>query len=255
MFVEAAYVQISRDELEFWLDEIGFRGKWYLKENRAGVYVLPLSKHVGVVLSSTIGSRDDAMGKGKASMKLRLESLHNGYTLNRKAMGQNHFKRTNNWKDTWEKGVKRMKRAYVSSQSFYDRLSQIEDREKYKHEWLKKIEAYQGWADNSFLRSLHDKLEGGGILSFKQESALLDVLDEAQDEGQDTEDVQNQEEHRLISPMRKVWKGAQRKGDTWTMEFVKSVADQIGSKRSLSTRQINVLKDKFQTYKVDWPSS
>jgi len=39
------------------------------------------------------------------------------------------------------------------------------------------------------------------------------------------------------------------------MEFVKSVADQIGSKRSLSTRQINVLKDKFQTYKVDWPSS
>ena len=77
------YVQIDRDELERWLDSLpNLVGRAERVPNRAGVYILPLSEFVGVKLMSTIGSSDDAMGRGMAPMQLALVFLVTGQTLN-----------------------------------------------------------------------------------------------------------------------------------------------------------------------------
>jgi hypothetical protein len=319
----ASYVQISREEIEEWLDSLGIRG-WYLKPGRAGIYVLPLSAHVGIVVSSTVGTKDDAKGKGQASMKLRLESLHTGQVLNKKAMGQSHFKRTLNWRSTWKEGVERVRQAYVSSQGFYDSIAQVEDREAYMQEWTSKIESISGWIQNDFLRSLHDRVEKGGVLTDKQKDAIAKNLQTSVSRPSDPkpqEDVlpptsvpnshddhlkyigewvtkiesypgweehkilidmhhwlssgkvlsQRQQdlilkivsegskpkpvrsEHPLLESMREVWKRAKMKNDTWTMDFVKSLAEQVGSGRTLSLRQMNILKDKYTALGVPFP--
>lgn len=168
----ATYVQISRDELESWLDSLRLPMRWKRQENRAGIYLLPLSSVVAIKLSSTVGSRDDALGAGKASMQLSLISTVTGQTLNKKAQGQSHFKRTTNWKTTWADGIKRMRAAYMKAQGFYDAIAVIEDRDQYKQDTLVKIEGIPNWQQNSMLSDFHFSVEKGGILTEKQMGAL-----------------------------------------------------------------------------------
>jgi hypothetical protein len=168
----ATYVQISREDLEQWLDTLGMKMPWKRQPNRAGIYLLPLSPVVAIKLSSTIGSKDDAMGVGKASMQLSLVSTVTGQTLNKKAQGQGHFKRTTNWRATWKDGIERMEAAYVKAKGFYDALAVIEDRDQYKADIIQQIEAVPGWDRNSMLSDFHANVSRGGILTEKQKGAL-----------------------------------------------------------------------------------
>ena len=158
------YVQIDRDELESWLNGLPhLTGKAQRVPGRAGVYVLPLSDFVGVRLSSTIGSSDDAVERGKASMQLALVSLITGQVLNKKAQGQSHFKRTVNWKTTWKEGIDRMREAYTKSQGFYDGVARIHDRNAYKADVLKAIDEIPNWQENGILSDFRVLVDRGGI--------------------------------------------------------------------------------------------
>ena len=120
------YHLITRDELEAWLDESPF--PWDHKYG--GIYHIHLSEHVAVKLSSTIGSRDDAMGKGKASADMVLASRVNGRCINRKAKDRDHFKRTSGWRKRWLEGLLHWRGVFNKCPGFYNRIAQEEPRRK-----------------------------------------------------------------------------------------------------------------------------
>lgn len=255
------FVQISREEIEGWLDSIGFSGKWERDARYAGVYLLKLSPSVAVKLSSTIGSKDDAMGLGKASMQLSLVSTVTGRVLNKKAQGQDHFKRTLGWKKTWAGGIDTMKKAYLSSSDFYDAISVIEDREKYKDGLLRRIEAIPGWDHDGALIGLFRKVERGGILMKNDLDDIEDAerrprpktpdpQDLGQSDGVNVRDPKEAKELRLDA-LRKLWVMAKRSGDEWTMNFAQDVAQKyIEPERRLSPPQLRVLGEKMEKYRI-----
>ena len=240
-----SYVQLTRAEFEDWLGTMGFhQGDWRL--DRGGVYHLFLSPTVAIEINSTTGSRDEVMGVGKASMSLRLISRINARTLNKKAMGQSHFARTINWRDNWKKGVERMKDAYVKAKDFYDTIASIEDYDAYQREMLGLIESKPNWQQDKFLTDLRDRLQRGGVLSPKQRDALKRVPAQAPA----PRAPEPQREDPRIQSLRELYSKARNDADGWTMDFAKSLGQQLAAGRDLSPRQTQILEDKLRAYRV-----
>jgi hypothetical protein len=258
----ATYVQIGREELEGWLDSIGYRGKWSRDPRFAGVYLLALSPSVAVKLSSTIGSADDAMAVGRASMQLALVSTVTGRTLNKKAQGQGHFKRTIGWKKTWAAGVETMKKAYLSSSDFYDAISVIEDREKYKIDLLNLIEKIPGWKNDNELLAYHRKIEQGGVLMPRERDFILEeskrpvkVPDpqkiEPNPKAPDPVGEVDETRELRLDALRRLWVAAKRANDEWVMTFAQDIAQKYVSQgRRLSGPQLKIVGDKLHQYRI-----
>jgi len=246
-----SYVEITRDELESWLDTLPLKGKWQLKTGRVSVYLLPLSSTVAVSLSSTVAFGEKAMGRGKASMNLALVSLVTGRTINRKAMGQAYFKRTTNWRVTWRKGFDRMEAAYKKSQGFYDALAAIEDRDKYKADILSRIEAFPGWEADNVLSDFYARVQRGGILTSRQ-LGLLDrtLAQDAADSPVTPAVAPPTVDDQLLQRVRELWKAARRSGDDWLMDFAKSIGQRLKDGRDLSPKQQAALDRNLSRYRV-----
>lgn len=223
------YVQITREELEEWLDRLGY--PWSRDNTKAGIYFIHLSKLIAVKLSSSIGSRGEAMGRGNASMNLSLVSLVTGQLLNKKDRNQKLFQRSTNWRDTWKKGVEHWNTVYSKTKSFYDSIAPIEDREKYKKSMLSRIESIPGFSTNDFLKSLHQQVGQGRILSPKQEAAI---------------EKAPQADEELLEVLRKLWKAS----DARNRPFVQSVGEQLKSRGRLSPKQMDVVNKLRAQYKV-----
>ena len=244
----ATYVQISREDLEDWLEGLqGLYAKWYRAPNKAGVYLLPLSETVAVKLLSTIGSSDDAMGRGMASMQLMLVSLVTGQTLNKKAQGQDHFKRTTNWKKTWQEGILRMKEAYTKAQGFYDALAAIKDRDAYREDVMRAIEGMPDWRNHHILSDFHAAVERGGILTTKQLALMERTLDQAKPAPAPQTPT---EEDPILNVLRALYRAGRAKEDEWLMKFAEDVAKQVNAGRPLSQRQEEVIQINRTRYKV-----
>lgn len=264
----ATFVQVSRDELEAWLDAIGFHGKWERDQRYQGVYLLKLAPSVAVKLSSTIGSKDDAMGVGKASMQLALVSTVTGRTLNKKAQGQSHFKRTVGWKKTWAAGVDTMKKAYLASSDFYDAIAEIADRDAYKDDLLIGIEKIPGWENDRELLSFYRKVERGGVLMPRELAAVKEAMARplpktpdpqriepgpAKAEGGFTYDPASIEitKELRIDALRKLWVLAKRGDDAWTMQFAQDIAQKyVAQGRRLSGPQLHIVSEKLKSYRI-----
>jgi hypothetical protein len=246
------YVQITRQEFEDWLDSIGFRGKWQVKPGRGGVYQLSLSPTVMIEINSTTGSQAQVRGRGQASMSLRLVSRVTGKTLNRKAMGQSHFARTINWRQNWAKGVDRMKATYEASKAWYDQIAKIADRDQYKADTLAKIESIPNWSQDGFLGSLHDRVNGGGVLTERQESALDRVIRQHSRSTPEAPPQQPAESAPSydLEMLRELYRRARANGDRWTVGFVGDLGQKIKAGRPLSDRQREVLDDKIEQYNL-----
>ena len=238
----ATYTPITRDELEDWLNRLSLYKRWKRAENKAGIYLLPLSDSVAIKLSSTIGRKDDVMGRGKASMNLALVSLITGYVLNKKAMGQAYFTRTQNWRSNWLKGIKNMTVAYDKAHGFYDALAVIEDRAKYQKDVVEAIEAIPGWDQNRMLADFHKRVDGGGILTTKQMAAVV----RAQSKKQKAPVVDD----KLLARMRQLYSAVKRDNNQWMVEFVTSVGQQLKGGRQLSEKQQKTLDKAFKQYRI-----
>lgn len=263
----ATYVQISREELEAWMDSIGYRGKWKRDPKYAGVYLIELSPTVGVKLSSTIGSKDDAMGVGQASMQLALVSLVTGRVLNKKAQGQSHFKRTTGWAKTWAGGIDTMKKAYLASADFYDVIASIEDREKYKVEVLEEISSVPGWNTDPELSGFYRKVEKGGVLMPREWGVVREAKSRPAKQKEPQQDQQssptgessaplptNDLQEKRLAALRELWVSARRSGDDWTMNFTQDVATKwVAQGRRLSGPQLRIITEKLDKYRVTTP--
>jgi hypothetical protein len=244
----STWVPISRTELEDWIETLPLKGKGHLQPGKAGVYLLPLSESVAVKLSSTIGSSDDAMGRGEASMQLSLISLVTGKVLNKKAQGQTRFHRTTNWRKTWKAGFDRMADAYLKSQGFYDAIAEITDRDKWQQDVLTAIESVTGWQEHPILSDFHRRVKEGGILTIPQQNLLEKLLDKLQKlpvkPPQPTADAE------LLVRLRTLWTKAKDMGNSWLVDFVGNVGPQVKAGRPLSPRQKEVLEENFKRFGI-----
>lgn len=259
----ATYVQITRDELEDWLDSIGFRSKWERDSKYKGVYLLKLSPTVAIKLSSTIGAEGAGMDVGKASMQLRLVSTATGHVLNKKAQGKSHFKRTSGWKKTWQQGIETMKRAYLASSDFYDAISVIKDRDAYQRDMMDLIKSVPGWDTDNELANLHRKVERGGVLmprevdfveKAKSRPAKMPDPQGLRDTGEDVDErklEQRQRQEAQVDALRKLWVVARRANDEWTMQFTQDMAQKyVQAGRAMSGPQIRVIVEKLKKYGI-----
>jgi hypothetical protein len=273
--VAGTFVQISREDLEEWLDSTGFRGKWKRDPRFAGVYLLPLSTNVAIKLLSTIGSADDAMGRGRASMQLALVSTITGKVLNKKAQGQSHFARTTGWKKNWAGGIKVMKDAYQKASEFYDTLATIANREKYKQDNLNIIETIPGWSSNNYFITLHRRVDGGGVVMPNDRRMIEEGLsrpaarpdpqvvptpepEEDPSEINEEDQISLMRENRL-NALRSLWVKANRwqPGDErgkasreWVLGFAKSIGEQLKLGRRLTPAQVTTTRSNLDKWGV-----
>lgn len=238
----STFVPITREELEDWLDTLPLAGRWVLRPGSVGVYLLPVGENVAVKLSSSIGSRDGVLDKGKASMQLSLVSLLTGQTLNKKAQGQAYFTRTLQWKKNWKEGIQRMQEAYKKAQGFYDALALIEDRNQYKDDLLERIEKIYDWQNHPALADFHRRVQAGGILTTAQAEVIVRA-----EKNQPSKREINQE---LLQNLRQLWLAAKQAHDQWTMDFAYSVGTRVKSGGALSEKQMAAIEKAFDKYRI-----
>ena len=238
------YVQFTRAEFEEWLDSTGH--KWRLKPRTVGIYEIPLSNTVAIEVSSSMTGRDDVVEYAGASMGTKLVSLVTGFTLNKVAQGQDHFKRTKGWRTSLKAGVERMVDAYRKSSAFYDALAAIRNRDEYKRENLAKIEKVPGWEQNDFLKSLHERIKDDGILTQKQ----LDALDRATSRPAPAAPPPAPPEvnPQLLGQVRALYAVAKDQGNEWLMGFAKSMGEMIKAGRPGTDAQRNKLNALLDDY-------
>jgi hypothetical protein len=183
-------------------------------------------------------------------MKLRLVSLIDGKTLNKKSMGQSHFKRTINWRKTWKAGFDRVRAAYLKNPSFYEKIA---DREGYKTKWIAIIEGIPSWNTDSFLAATRSKVEQGDILWDNQEDHILKLADAAPEPAPEPE-VRSEAVEGRLTALRALYRAARHRNDDWTMKFVQSLAKQLKDGRRFSQRQMDILNQKADRYNVVLPA-
>lgn len=282
----ATFVQIDRDDIESWLDEVrrefSIIKKWSRKGTTAGVYYLHLSDNVAVRVSTTVGSKDEARGVGKASMQAALASLVTHKPLNKKAMGASHAKRTTNWRTTWKKYVKNFVDVYLKSSAFYERIADPEAAERAQQKLLDRIEEIPNWSNNHLLRSFHEQVEQRGSLSDKQMRILDGMKDKAKADDtplpEDAERVRQRYQDaprggpeprpeqtfrnpnharipeatrpQLVERARRLYVEARNRNDRWLMEFLANVGKRLADNTGITEPQLRALEKNLRKYRL-----
>lgn len=248
MKIKAAqtYVSITREEFEDWLDDT-FSGKWKLKQGTKGIYIAELTENVGIEIASSIGSDNEGLARGNASMQMRLISLKYPIILNKKAQGQSHFKRTSGWRLTLKKAVESFRSAYLKNATFYEALALIPDRDEYKHEKIKKIESIQNWQQNNYLVTLHKKMEDNGILMKNEEEALDKLIKEYEEQ---KNNPKQEVDEAFLEKLRSLYRAAKSSGNQWLVDFVTSVGQLYKKGGKLSQRQMDVIELNLKKHKI-----
>ena len=177
------YVAITRQEFEDLLRS--FRRPYSLKQGTKGVYVVELSKNVGLAINSTIG--DTVRSVGKASIQLNFVSLHQdkyhrviyGYKkIMQRVVKKKYLQRSTNWKVTLKDAVDKCIVFYQSNNKFLEMIALPEDQQQAQSQpqidsaLLSRIESIPSWNGNDFLQSLHNQVSKGRTLSDKQLGAI-----------------------------------------------------------------------------------
>ena len=218
----ATYEAISREDWEDWLDKAWGRGKWDRSPRHVGVYILHLSKNVGVYISTSISGDDTARDVGKGAMHFKMVSRINDRPLATKALkaaiGKIRWNRAGNWRKTIEADLSKIKRYYEKSAEFFDRIaleSKDSDQRQKVHdsnaEIVGRIEAIPGWRDHDILQSFRQQASRGRDLSEKQMAVIENIEKQQQQYGRRPDwrpGVHERDDY--LAKMRELWKKVNR---------------------------------------------
>jgi len=235
----ASYVQITREELEDWLRAEAPQA--IRSEDHTGVYIIPVSSNVAVYLSTSIGSEDKAVAKGRGACHMKLVSRITDRTLNRKGLQQTRYNRTSGWRKNWMEGMARMVAVYTEHREFYERLA-LETQEQYAARNIAEIDRM---GSSPFLLSLKEQLQKGRWLTTKQEAALAKGKPREVRSG-----IKLREQD--LEVLRKLWVQARDANDEWTKKFVGNVGQRGKAGEPLSRLQLEKLNDKLTEYRIDY---
>ena len=254
------YVQITREEMETFLQRMAqkFGTRMQRDTNYEGIYRVPFSQNVALKISTSVGSKNEVVGRGKGAIHLSLVSLVNGKPLATKKMtdyiGQTRVNRTSGWERSLDKAIQKAHAAYLEKKNFFEQIALGEEaKEVVDKDLLSRIENFPNWKSNTFLKSLHDQISRGKILSEKQQTALDRALSTQPKNPSSNQNERNEEDYQMLRDLY-VWVRNQ-KFPNWerNLEFIQSVGEQVSKGRDLSPKQrevINNIKRRTRASKV-----
>jgi len=259
------YVDITREQIEGWLNTLQLHGRWEQKPGTAGMYLLPVSDAVNVLFSSTLKGTSQSMGHGRASAGFRLVSAITGKALNNKAMDKSHLKRTQNWQKTWKASFDQVRKVYLNSKEWYDNIAAIENRDEYKRDLLDRLKILSEGTTypktQEMLESFAARVQQGGVLSVKQ-MAVVERVEADRQRSISSEPPQvaetkaelaygsDTERESLLARMRKLWVEAKRVRDKRLMGQLETIADKVKRHSSLSSGEENIILSGFTKYRI-----
>jgi hypothetical protein len=265
----ATYVKITRKELEDWLFELC--PVFERDEDTEGLYTCPLSPHVAVKISTTLGQNDLVIRKDAGRCRMSLVRRDNGKELRKPQTSSNasfdRCNRTTGWRDNWADALRGMFASFKGDREHYNRLGS-QTQAEYAAEWRERIETVQKWESFDILRDFHEHLGRGRWLTGKQEAAAWKFIRPSRGGGKKRakkgakktasarRKTSGTVDQQLLDALSALQTAAARAGDSWTHDFAAGNAwSRVQAGRALSDRQAEILREKFTKYGVKMPSA
>lgn len=243
------FVPIHREDIESWLNEFANRSPykgWVRVGSTAGIYIVKLSEHVGVRISTTLTRGDEVRGVGKGSTKMYLVQVSTNRLLNRKDRG-GILQRTRGWKRNWLKKIEHWRDIYLAQQDFYEGIAEIEDVPAFVAEWKAKVESVPNWSDNRWLAKAHATLSRGRVISQRVRESIERDLSAAT---HPTGARLTPDQQKFIGRMRAMKELAEQVNDDWTVNFLISLITRAFRGQPFTSRQREILRNKMRQYRA-----
>jgi hypothetical protein len=263
----ATYVKITRLQFEDWLFDIC--PVFERDEKTQGIYLCPLSRHVSVKVSSSIGRTSKVMAAGDASCKMTLVSRHTGRSL-RKAPGapdDANFRkcnRTKGWLLNWRTALKEMFASFKRNRDHYNLLAQ-QTQAEYAQEWVARIEGVRDYFNFNILVDCRNAVLDGKWLTPNQETAVWKFVNPRRKSSKkpskktgtpraSTKGLTGREQLALSHALDRLEARAEGAKDEWTVKFASgNVRSRVRNGKSPTTRQTEILREKLRKYKIHVP--
>lgn len=277
----STFVKISRDEFEDWLYEIC--PVFERVEKTEGVYLCPVSDHVAVKVSSTIGRSGKVVDRGNGACRMSFVSRHNPRALPKPPKTSDPayqiLYRTKNWAKNWRRALEGFFASLRKHQAYYDTLAQ-QTQAEYAAEWTAKIESVKDYERFSILVDFREVLQKGEWLSYRQEATIWKFLNPRRRRGSTARKIDvkgtiaaaKKTSKKKRAPMRTLTSAEKqvilraiddlqvaahkaRPKDDWTIKFTSGdIRKRLHRMRAPTTRQAEVLREKLRKYKIRAPN-
>jgi len=233
----ATYTKITRPEFEAWLFNICPAAS--RQEGKQGVYLLPVSEHVWLRMSTSIGSSGEVVGNGNGACHMALIGRGNGQVLNRKATGQVRFNRTTGWRTNWARGIDSLFVAFDQHPDFYNRIG-AETHIEFATRVLDDMDGLEGAIFQSFRHSL--------ARGFWLTGPQLEVIRKAKEEREMRKPTPKNPE--LLGAVQALKSEAEANNDAWLVEFSTNIERLVKFGQNLSIKQAKCLDRNFARYSI-----
>lgn len=264
--MSATYVKITRQEFEDWLYELC--PVFERDEETEGLYRCPVSPYVAVKISTTLGRNDAVIRKNQGRCRMSMVRRDSGKELRKPQASSNpsydRCNRTTGWRDNWADALRGLFASFKGDRDHYNRLGK-QTQEEYAAEWRERIESVGDWQQKAILKDLHGLLGRGVWMSGKQEAAVWKFLRPRRGGGSKKTSKRTSSARRktsgtvdkqLLDGLEALAGAAEKAKDDWTVEFATgNVLSRVQAGRAPSTRQAEILREKFTFYKIAVPSA
>jgi len=181
------------------------------------------------------------MDRGKGAIHMALVSRKTGEVLNKKALGQSRFNRTEGWRKSLTRGVEALAKAYKDAQDFYDRNAdrtrseravEQEQNSQQREEQRKRIESIPNWEINHALKDMHQQAQRKPLT--EKQMAFVDKLEALMTKAPKVDVV-------MVERLRDLYREARRQGDRSKLTLIESFGKQVAAGRTLSPKQMNLI--------------
>lgn len=262
----ATYVKITRQEFEDWL--YALCPVFERDEETEGLYRCPVSPYVAVKISTTLGRNDAVIRKNQGRCRMSMVRRDNGKELRKPQTSSNpsydRCNRTVGWRDNWADALRGLFASFKGDRDHYNKLGR-QTQAEYAAEWRERIEGVKDWQDVGILKDLHELVGRGIWMTGKQEAAVWKFLrprrggvskKKTSKRASASRRTSGTVDKELLDALVALQEAARKAKDDWTVDFATgNLLSRAQAGRSPSTRQAEILREKFTFYKIAVPSA